>query len=76
MKFMRTILMCLSMLFLMACFFSCGPTRPNSILSDSEMEAVLYDYHAAKALGDELSPSDKYKVTLYYLNIFDNLHYY
>jgi len=71
---MRNILLCLNMLFLVACIVACGPDRPDNILSDSEMEAVLYDYHAAKALGDAVAPSDKYKATLYYLNIFEKHH--
>ncbi len=74
MKFMRTIPMCLNILFFIACIVACGPERPNSILSDSKMEEVLYDYHAAKALGEVVSPSDKYKATLYYLNVFKKHH--
>ncbi|MCR4765814.1 MAG: DUF4296 domain-containing protein [Bacteroidaceae bacterium] len=74
MKSMHSILLGLNVLFLLACFVACGPDRPDSILSDSEMEDVLYDYHAAKALGDIASPSDKYKVTLYYLNVFEKHH--
>lgn len=71
---MRSIPLCLMLLFLMACVASCGPARPEGVLSDSQMEAVLYDYHAAKALGDGLSPSDKYKATLYYLNVLEKHH--
>lgn len=71
---MRFIPFCLNMLFLMACIVACGPERPDGILSDSEMEAVLYDYHLAKSLGDLESPSTKYKATLYYLSVFEKHH--
>lgn len=71
---MRTIPFCLIMLFLLACFVACGPERPDGVMSDSKMEEVLYDYHKAKSLGELVSPSDKYKVTLYYLNVFEKHH--
>ena len=71
---MRSIPLCLNVLFLLTCIVACGPERPGDILSDSQMEEVLYDYHAAKALGEVVSPSDKYKATLYYLNVFEKHH--
>ena len=74
MKFMRTIPLCIMVLFLMACIAACGPSRPDGVLSDSKMEEVLYDYHKAKALGELESPSNKYKATLYYLNVFEKHH--
>ena len=74
MKSMRTIPLSLSMLFLTACFLACGPERPDFILSDSQMEALLYDYHVAKALGDLESPSNKYKATIYYMSAFEKHH--
>lgn len=74
MKLMRTIPICLIMLFLLACIVACGPERPDGVLSDSKMEEVLYDYHKAKALGDKEPLTTKYKATLYYLNIFEKNH--
>ena len=74
MKFIRIIPISLNVLFLLACILACGPERPKGVLSDSKMEEVLYDYHKAKALGEKLSPNDKYKATLYYLNIFEKNH--
>lgn len=74
MKSMRNIPLCLSMLFLAACFLACGPERPDYVLSDSQMEALLYDYHVAKALGDLESPSNKYKTTIYYMSAFEKHH--
>ena len=74
MRLMRSILLCLNVLFLLVCIVACGPERPKEILSDAQMEEVLYDYHAAKALGEAVSPSEKYKATLYYLNVFEKHH--
>ena len=74
MRLMRSILLCLNVLFLLVCIVACGPERPKEILSDAQMEEVLYDYHAAKTLGEAVSPSEKYKATLYYLNVFEKHH--
>lgn len=74
MKLMRYIPLCLSMLFLSACLLACGPERPDDILSDSQMESLLYDYHVAKALGDLEAPSNKYKATIYYMSAFEKHH--
>ena len=74
MRLMRSILLCLNVLFLLVCIVACGPERPKEILSDAQMEEVLYDYHAAKTLGEAVSPSAKYKATRYYLDVFDKHH--
>ena len=70
MKIMRHIPFCICMLFLAACIMACGVERPKGILSDKEMEEVLYDYHAAKVLGDNEPSSQKYKTTIYYMSVF------
>lgn len=49
---------------------SCQVRRPGTILSDDKMEAVLYDYHIAKVMGDELSSSESYKRVLYIESVY------
>lgn len=44
---------------------SCGVKRPDTVLSDAKMEAVLYDYHIAKAMGEEIPYNETYKRALY-----------
>ena len=50
---------------LMLSFVSCEVKRPRGVLSDSEMENVLYDYHIAKSMADQLPYTENYKRTLY-----------
>jgi hypothetical protein len=49
---------------------SCQVKRPKTVMSDSKMENVLYDYHIAKAMSDELPYSDNYKKVLYVESVF------
>lgn len=44
---------------------SCGVKRPDAVLSDTRMEAVLYDYHIAKAMGEDVPYNETYKRALY-----------
>ena len=44
---------------------ACGVERPDTVLSDDVMENVLYDYHIAKALGEQMSRVEDYKRVLY-----------
>ncbi len=44
---------------------ACDVERPDTVLSDSVMENVLYDYHIAKALGEQIDRGEKYKRVLY-----------
>lgn len=44
---------------------SCVKKVPSDVISQEKMEAILYDYHLARALGNELSPSLNYKQKLY-----------
>lgn len=46
-------------------FISCGRTRPNDILSPEQMEAFLYDFHIAKAFGDDEDYTQRYKKEFY-----------
>lgn len=49
---------------------SCKVKRPDTVLSDEKLEAVLYDYHVAKAMGEQLSYDEGYKRVLYLQSVF------
>ena len=36
------------------CLAACQVERPDTVLTDAEMENVLYDYHIAKAMGEDI----------------------
>lgn len=59
-----------AMFILAVCFAACEVKRPEIVLSDSKMEDVLYDYHIAKAMGEELSRGEYYKRVLYIDAVF------
>lgn len=44
---------------------ACKVKRPDEVLPESSMENLLYDYHIAKAMGDNLPYSENYKKVLY-----------
>ena len=48
----------------------CKVKRPSDVISESKMENLLYDYHVAKAMGDNLSYSENYKKALYIDAVF------
>ncbi|WP_455585051.1 DUF4296 domain-containing protein [Bacteroides sp.] len=43
----------------------CKVRRPSDVLPESTMENLLYDYHIAKAMGDNLPYNENYKKVLY-----------
>lgn len=49
---------------------ACQVERPDTVLSDEKMEKVLYDYHIAKALGEDLPFDENYKKVLYVESAF------
>ena len=49
---------------------ACKVERPGYVLSDGVMERVLYDYHIAKAMGENLDYNEQYKRTLYLNAVF------
>ena len=49
---------------------ACKVERPRYVLSDGVMENVLYDYHIAKAMGENLDYNEQYKRTLYLNAVF------
>lgn len=50
---------------------SCKVKRPDDVLPESTMENLLYDYHIAKAMGDNLPYSENYKKVLYTDAVFN-----
>lgn len=49
---------------------ACQVKRPKDVLPDAKMENVLYDYHIAKAMGEEVSYNESYKRLLYVESVF------
>ena len=49
---------------------ACKVERPGYVLSDGVMEKVLYDYHIAKAMGENLDYNEQYKRALYLNAVF------
>lgn len=49
---------------------SCSVKRPDSVFQDAQMEDILYDYHIAKAMADELPYNESYKKVLYVESVF------
>lgn len=61
--------LCLVCIFVFA-VAGCKVKRPNDVISESEMENLLYDYHLAKSMGDNLPYSENYKKELYIDAVF------
>lgn len=49
---------------------ACRVERPKDILTDRQMEGVLYDYHLAKAMAEEVPRGESYKRALYVQAVF------
>lgn len=49
----------------------CKVKRPDYVIPEAKMEQVLYDYHLAKAMGDNLPYNENYKKVLYLESVFD-----
>ena len=59
-----------SIFLLASCLTACQVKRPKVVISDAKMENVLYDYHIAKAMGEEVPYTDSYKRVLYIESVF------
>ena len=70
MKRSNQIQRCGLFVFLVWTLFACQVKRPETVLSDKQMEDVLYDYHIAKALGEALSYNENYKRVLYVESVY------
>lgn len=49
---------------------ACQVKRPKDVLPDAKMEKVLYDYHIAKSMGEEVPYNESYKRLLYVESVF------
>lgn len=49
---------------------ACEVERPSNVLSDNTMENLLYDYHIAKAMGEDVGYQEQYKRKLYIESVF------
>lgn len=49
---------------------ACGVKRPEGVLADEQMQAVLYDYHLAKAMGEDVPYDESYKKLLYVESVY------
>lgn len=52
-------------------FFSCGKQIPDDIIQPAQMEDLLYDYHLALTMGNDLSYTDRYKRESYKNYVFE-----
>lgn len=50
---------------------SCGKQIPGDIIQPSEMEDLLYDYHLALTMGNDLNYNDRYKRESYRNYVFN-----
>ncbi|MCD8030105.1 MAG: DUF4296 domain-containing protein [Bacteroides sp.] len=48
----------------------CKVKRPSGVLSETKMEQLLYDYHVAKAMADDLPSTENYRKALYMDAVF------
>ncbi|KAA6328144.1 hypothetical protein EZS27_022931 [termite gut metagenome] len=48
----------------------CKEKHPEEVLSETQMEKLLYDYHLAKAVSEDLPYNDNYKKQLYIDYVF------
>ena len=55
---------------LVICMTACQVKRPEIVISDADMEDILYDYHIAKAMGENISYDENYKRVLYIESVF------
>ncbi len=50
---------------------SCKVRRPSDVIPENTMENLLYDYHIAKALSENLPYNENYKKALYLEAVFE-----
>lgn len=57
-------------LILLLALAGCKIKRPDGVIPEAQMEELLYDYHLAKAMGENLSGEENYKKALYVEYVF------
>ena len=60
----------LTLVLLAGGMFACGKKIPSDIIQPEAMENLLYDYHLASTLGNNLSGSETKKRKAYYDYVF------
>lgn len=55
---------------LMLMLTACGVERPDDVLSDAQMEDILYDYHIARAMAERVPYNETYKRVFYVDDVF------
>ncbi len=48
----------------------CSVKRPDTVFQDAQMENILFDYHIAKAMADDVPYNESYKKSLYMESVF------
>ncbi|KAA6305879.1 hypothetical protein EZS27_042467, partial [termite gut metagenome] len=59
-----------ALILMMPIIDGCKVKRPKEVLSESQMEKLLYDYHITKAIGEDLPYNENYKKQLYINYVF------
>lgn len=54
----------------LALLVSCDVKRPKGVLDEAEMEEVLYDYHIAKVMAEEVPYNEAHRRPLYRQGVF------
>lgn len=62
---MRRLLHISVLLTALVCLLSSCERKPDHVVSKGKMEQVLYDYHLAKSIINQLPPNEKYQEQLY-----------
>lgn len=62
------------LLFILFSFVACKLEIPKDVLSEQKMEDVLYDYHIAKAMADDIAYDERYKKVIYIESVFKKHH--
>lgn len=65
---------CLFVAVVVALLASCKVEHPSDVLSPKKMEAVLYDYHLAQVMCNDLNGQERYKRDLYMNYVYEKHH--
>lgn len=71
-KFFRFQLYCICLLVWVV--VGCEVKKPNDVIPESQMEDLLYDYHMAQALGENIPYNENYKKVIYTEAVFRKHH--
>lgn len=57
--------------FIISTFLSCELKMPKEVIPENKMEDILYDYHIAKAMAEEVPYNERYKKAIYVESVFE-----